>query len=50
MDKRTIYSRFRKMVERFPENIAIIEDDREITYAQLDGMVDSILPNSMKNI
>ena len=43
MDKRTIYSRFRKMVERFPENIAIIEDDREITYAQLDGMVDSIL-------
>ncbi len=43
MSKRTIYSRFKEMVENFPENPAIIEDSRTITYSELDKMVNSIL-------
>ncbi|MBD5218664.1 MAG: amino acid adenylation domain-containing protein [Bacteroidales bacterium] len=43
MSKRTIYSRFRDMVEKYPENVAIAEDGRTVTYARLDEMVDAIL-------
>ncbi|MDE6371580.1 MAG: AMP-binding protein, partial [Duncaniella sp.] len=43
MNERTVYSRFKDIVVRFPEQPAVIEDDRTITYAQLDAMVDSIL-------
>lgn len=43
MSKRTIYARFHEMVEKHPESLAIIEDNRKLTYSQLDRMVDSIL-------
>ena len=43
MSKRTIYSRFKDMVEKYPDNNAIVEDGRSITYARLDEMVDAIL-------
>lgn len=43
MDKRTIYTRFKQMVGRYPDKPAVIEDDRTLSYAQLDEMVDSIL-------
>ncbi|MDE7426795.1 MAG: amino acid adenylation domain-containing protein [Muribaculaceae bacterium] len=41
--KRTIYSRFRQMAGKFPESPAIIEEDRSLTYSQLDALSDSIL-------
>ena len=41
--KRTIYSRFREIVEKYPDSPAIIEDERTLTYSALDEMVDSIL-------
>lgn len=40
--KRTIYSYFKETVDKFPDNLAIIEDDRTLTFAQLDNMVDAI--------
>ncbi len=43
MSKNTIYSRFKEMATKYPENPAIVEDDRMITYSELDAMVDSIL-------
>ena len=41
--KRTIYSRFREIVDKYPDSPAIIEDERTLTYSELDEMVDSIL-------
>ncbi len=43
MRKRTIYSRFQEMVTKYPESPAIIEDNRTISYSELDSMVNSIL-------
>ena len=43
MDKRTIYTRFKDMVTKYPENAGIVEDNRTISYSRLDAMVDSIL-------
>lgn len=43
MDKRTIYSRFREMVERSPEATAVIDNHGSLSYAELDNIVDSIL-------
>lgn len=43
MDKRTIYSKFREIVGRFPDSYATIEDGRRLTFTQLDEMADSIL-------
>lgn len=43
MKKDTIYSRFKKMVSRYPSGVAIVEEDRCVTYAELDAMVDAIL-------
>ncbi|MDE5839532.1 MAG: AMP-binding protein, partial [Muribaculaceae bacterium] len=40
--KRTIYSYFKGIADKYPENSAIIEDDRSITFSQLDKMVDAI--------
>ncbi|MBD5319189.1 MAG: amino acid adenylation domain-containing protein [Bacteroides sp.] len=40
--KRTIYSFFKKAADKYPINPAIIEDDRTLTFAQLDGLVDAI--------
>lgn len=42
MDKRTIYSKFKSAVDKQPEAVAIIEDDRTLTFADLDKMIDSI--------
>ncbi len=41
--KNTIYSRFREMVDKFPQSPAIIEDDRTLTYRELDEMVNAVL-------
>lgn len=43
MSKRTIYSRFREIKEKYPDKPAIIEEDRTLTYSELDSMVDAIL-------
>ena len=40
--KKTIYSRFREMVRKYPENTAIIEEDRTLSFSQLDRMADDI--------
>lgn len=39
----TIYSRFKSVAEQYPDSPAVIEDDRTLSYAQLDRMVDAIL-------
>lgn len=43
MSADTIYSRFKETVTHHPDKPAIIEDDRILSYAQLDSMVDAIL-------
>lgn len=43
MYKRTIYSRFKNMVDKYSDNPAIVEDGRTISYSQLDAMADSVL-------
>ena len=43
MKSKTIYSRFKEIVGRNPDAPAIIEDDRTVSYAQLDKMTDCIL-------
>lgn len=43
MERLTIYSRFKKVRDTNPDLPAVIEDDRTVSYAQLDDMVDSIL-------
>ncbi|MBD5182401.1 MAG: amino acid adenylation domain-containing protein [Bacteroidales bacterium] len=43
MSRKTIYSRFKDIVLKHPDQPAIVEDGRTITYSQLDSMVDSIL-------
>ena len=40
--KRTIYSYFKETADKYPEKPAIIEDDRTLTFSQLDRMVDAI--------
>lgn len=42
MKKRTIYSRFKEIVDTYPDNPAIIEDDRKLTFSELDRMADAI--------
>ncbi|MCM1033736.1 MAG: amino acid adenylation domain-containing protein [Odoribacter sp.] len=43
MEQLTIYSKFKDAVRKHPEAPAVIEDDRILTYAELDGMVDRIM-------
>lgn len=43
MTRKTIYSKFRHQVDMSPDALAIVEDNRSLTYAQLDAMVDAIL-------
>lgn len=43
MEKRTIYSRFAEMVAANPDGPANIEDDRTLSYRQLDAMVDAVM-------
>ena len=42
MKKRTIYSYFKEMADRYCEEPAIIEEDRTVTFSDLDKMVDAI--------
>ena len=41
--KRTIYNKFKNIVETNPDTPAIIQDDRTISFAQLDLLVNDIL-------
>lgn len=43
MSKRTINGRFEEMVRKYLDNPAIVEDNRIISYTELDSMVNSIL-------
>ena len=43
MKKDTIYSAFKEVVDRQPEATAIVEDDKRVTFSQLDGLVNAIL-------
>lgn len=43
MNGNTIYSRFKEMVRMYGAHPAIIEEDRQLTYAELDAMVDGIM-------
>lgn len=43
MNKKTIYSCFKENVLKHPDRPAIVDDDRTISYSQLDTMVDAIL-------
>lgn len=49
MDRRTIYARFREMVEKYPEEIAVIQDGDSLSYAGLDRLVDSIMAKFYDN-
>lgn len=42
MNKRTIYSKFKEIVERQPDTLAIAEDGKSVTYAQLDALANDI--------
>lgn len=39
---RTVYSFFKKIADTFPDKPAIIEDDRTLTFSELDIMTDAI--------
>ncbi|MBJ2184062.1 MAG: amino acid adenylation domain-containing protein [Muribaculaceae bacterium] len=43
MTRNTIYSRFRDQALKNPAAVAIIEDNRSLSYADLDAMADAIL-------
>lgn len=38
----TIYGKFKKVMERQPDSIAVIEDGRKVTFRQLDALSDRI--------
>lgn len=40
--KGTIYGKFKEVVRKQPDALAISEDERDVTYAQLDSLVDDI--------
>lgn len=42
MDKNTIYSRFKDVVNRLPDALAISEDGRSVTFKELDTLANSI--------
>lgn len=43
MNSSTIYSKFKETVNKYPDAPAVIEDDRILTYSELDSMVNSIM-------
>lgn len=43
MSRRTIYSRFKEVADKYPDSPAIIEDGHSMTYAELDALTDAIL-------
>lgn len=43
MTRSTIYSRFKEIVRKYPDSPAIIEEERTLSYSQLDEMADAIM-------
>ncbi len=43
MKAKTIYSRFRDIVERMPDAVAVVEDGRKVSFAGLDRMACDIM-------
>lgn len=43
MENYTIYSRFKEIADGNPAAMAIVEDDRAVTYDELDGLIDNIM-------
>ncbi|MCM1451001.1 MAG: amino acid adenylation domain-containing protein [Clostridium sp.] len=43
METMTIYGRFKEMASKHPDAPAVIEDERTLTYAELDALADSIM-------
>lgn len=43
MEGKTIYARFREMMEAHPHQPAVIEENRTLTYSELDSLADSIM-------
>lgn len=43
MNSSTIYSKFKETVNKYPDAPAVIEDDRVLTYGELDSIVNSIM-------
>lgn len=43
MTNDTIYSRFKEIAEKYPDDPDIIEDDRTVSFSNLDAMADCIL-------
>lgn len=43
MDKRTIYSRFRKWVDVQPNAVAVVSDTDSVTYSELDCRVNAVV-------
>lgn len=49
MSRETIYQRFYKWVELQPSAAAVVEDDRSVTYRELDDMANAIMSKFYKN-
>ena len=51
MRDKTIYGRFREMVDRYPDRPVVIQDNTTLTFAQLDSLTNRILAKfySQKN-
>lgn len=45
----TIYSLFRKQVEERPNALAVMDNKRQLTFSQLDGLVDTIASKFLTN-
>ncbi|MCH5235923.1 MAG: amino acid adenylation domain-containing protein [Muribaculaceae bacterium] len=45
MKDRTIYGRFKEIVDKYPEMPAVIQDGSTVSFSQLDELVDRILCN-----
>lgn len=43
MENKTIYGVFKDVVDKQPDSIAVVEDGKHVSFAQLDGLVDNIL-------
>lgn len=50
MKERTIYSRFREIVEKYPDEAAILEDGRTVTFSQLDCLVENLKGKLIKSL
>lgn len=43
MNTHTIYSKFKEIVSIHPDAVAIVEEDRSVSYKELDELIDSIM-------